>query len=111
MKVIKNSLIPFKGFKAINLFGIIFVRREFSLTEVNINHEMIHTAQMKELLYVPFYVIYVLEWIVRLFMTGNAYRNISFEKEARANEGNLSYLDVRRHFAQWRVRVKNNLEN
>lgn len=106
MKIVKNSLIPFKGFKAINLFGIIFVRREFSLTEVNINHEMIHTAQMKELLYVPFYVIYVLEWIVRLFMTGNAYRNISFEKEARVSEGNLSYLDVRRHFAQWRVRVK-----
>ena len=39
-----------------------------------------------------FYVWYVLEWLIRLFMRGNAYRNISFEREAYANEANPEYL-------------------
>lgn len=54
---------------------------------------------MKEMLYVFFYLFYVIEWIVRLFMKGNAYRNISFEREAYGNEGNGSYLNSRRPFA------------
>lgn len=57
---------------------------------------------MKELLFIFFYIIYLLEWIVRLFINENAYRNISFEKEAYQNEGDLSYLRTRRWFAQWR---------
>lgn len=104
MKIIKNNIIPFKGFLAINLFGIIFVRKDakkpFGIYSQN--HEAVHTAQMKELLYVPFYIIYLFEWIIRLFMKGNAYRNISFEKEAYQNETNLNYLKCRKHFAQWR---------
>lgn len=27
MKVIYNNLIPFKGYKAINIFGLVFVRK------------------------------------------------------------------------------------
>lgn len=27
MKVIYNNIIPFKGYKAINLFGLVFVRK------------------------------------------------------------------------------------
>lgn len=57
---------------------------------------------MKELWYIPFYVIYLLEWVVRLFMPGNAYRNISFEREAYDNEGNMSYLANRKRYAMWR---------
>lgn len=57
---------------------------------------------MKELGYILFYIIYVVEWLVRLFMKGNAYRNISFEKEAYSNQYNLAYLGKRKHFAQWR---------
>lgn len=40
--IIKNNIIPFKGYKAINLFGIIFTRKD--LNEIDINHEKIHTA-------------------------------------------------------------------
>lgn len=57
MKIIENSLIPFPGFLAINLFGVIFIRKGGVLSEVVINHEQIHTAQMKELGYVGFYLI------------------------------------------------------
>lgn len=28
MKVVENDIIPFKGFLAINLFGVAFVRRD-----------------------------------------------------------------------------------
>ena len=103
MKIIRNRFIPFGGFAAINLFGIIFARKEVAITLRLVNHESIHTAQMKELGYLFFYIFYVLEWIYRLFLPGNAYRNISFEKEAYRNDFNLNYLKgERRPFAMWR---------
>lgn len=103
MKIIYNNVIPFKGFAAMNLFGVIFARKSTKpLPERTLNHEAIHTAQMKELLWVGFYLCYLAEWVVRLFMKGNAYRNISFEKEAYAHQGAKRYLTTRRHFAQWR---------
>jgi hypothetical protein len=39
---------------------------------------------------------------VRLFMKGNAYRNISFEKEAYRYQRSSGYVHVRRRFAMWR---------
>lgn len=99
MRIVKNKFIPFKGFKCINLFGVLFVRNECELTDRDINHESIHTAQIKELWYVTFYILYLLEWFIRLFMKGNAYRNISFEREAYGNEYNTSYLKDRKKFA------------
>ena len=51
MKVVYNNLIPFKGYKAINLFGIVFARKGAVLTGKDLNHEAIHTSQMKEMLY------------------------------------------------------------
>lgn len=102
MKIIKSRIIPLKGFAAMNVLGVIFVRPEAHLSRYLLNHELIHTAQMRELGYLPFYILYVLEWVVRLFMRGNAYRNISFEREAYRHDTNPDYLNERRHFAQWR---------
>lgn len=102
MKIIENSLIPFPGFLAINLFGVIFIRKGGVLSEVAINHEQIHTAQMKELGYVGFYILYLIEWLIRLLVNKNAYKNISFEKEAYENENNPDYLSSRKRYAQWR---------
>lgn len=108
MKTIYNTFIPFKGFCAMNLFGLLFVRKEYKgkLNDRVYNHEAIHTAQMKELGYVFFYIIYFIEWLIRLFMKGNAYRNISFEKEAYSYEHDLDYLNTRKHFAQWMKKRK-----
>lgn len=103
MKIIYNKYIPFKGFLAINLFGVLFVRgtwRDINVTLLN--HEKIHTAQMKELGYVLFYVIYIIEWLYRLTRKGNAYRNISFEREAYENGSNPQYLQTRKKWAMWR---------
>jgi len=111
MKVVWNKLIPIKGFSAINLFGVLFARRDnmnyYSQNRDRwntlVNHEAIHTAQMKELLYVGFYLLYFLEFLFRLlFYPRSAYRGISFEKEAYKYENDLTYLDRRKHYSQWR---------
>ena len=101
MKIVRTSILPFHGFSAINLLGILFVHHGVYLSNELINHERIHTAQQRELLFVFFYIIYIIEWLVRLPMRGNAYRNISFEREAYSNQRNLGYLKSRQLFA-WR---------
>ena len=98
MKIIENKLIPFKGFCAINLFGYLFCRDKSEINDIIVNHEEIHTSQMKELGYIPFYVLYFIEWLIRLLFKGNAYRNISFEREAYSNQYNLDYLKERKHY-------------
>lgn len=101
MKIIRNKYIPFSGYKAINLFGVLFVRGKAVIDEKTLNHEAIHTSQMKEQWYVFFYLWYVIEWLARLIQFRNgymAYRNTSFEREAYQNEGDLHYLKSRRFF-------------
>lgn len=86
MKIIYNNIIPFKGFYAINLFGILFVRGHRTPTDRVMTHETVHTKQMQEMMYIFFYLWYVIEWFIKLFIFGfthKAYRNISFEQEAR----------------------------
>jgi hypothetical protein len=99
MKIIRNKIIPFNGFKAINIFGVLFVRERANIDVKTINHEEIHTAQMKEMLYIFFYLWYIVEWIVRLFYKGNAYKNISLEKEAYSNESDMFYLSNRKKYS------------
>lgn len=100
--VVKCRLIP-KGI-CVNLFGSYWARDISWIDKYVINHERIHTAQQRELLFVPFYILYVIEWLVRLVQFRNrheAYMNISFEREAYANGDNLDYLPNRKLFA-WR---------
>lgn len=107
MKIIINNILPLKGFKCINLFGILFCRRV--LNKIDINHETIHTKQMQELLYIFFYLWYVIEYLVKLIIYRNtklAYRNISFEREAYQNQYNLDYLNNRKHYS-WFKCIKN----
>ncbi|MDR1121141.1 MAG: hypothetical protein LBM08_09505 [Dysgonamonadaceae bacterium] len=101
MKVIYNPLLPFKGFSAINLFGVIFARTECRpLSKRTINHEAIHTAQMKELFYLGFYVWYITEWVLKLAIHGKrSYQNISFEREAYTWMSRYSYLQKRGKYA------------
>lgn len=109
MKIVENNIIPFSGFLAINLFGVMFVRKSSwskksdERKAIAITHESIHTEQMKELWYIFFYLIYFFEWFGRLFINGSeAYDKISFEQEAYANQENPDYLKTRKRFAQWK---------
>ncbi len=110
MKVIRNNIIPFgRNYGAINLFGVVFAKRDMRLTPETINHEAIHTAQMRELLFIPFYAIYFFEWLLRLIKPrGNAYKaylRISFEREAYTHAADMSYLRRRKRFAQWKCKA------
>ena len=107
MKVIINNILPPKGFKCINLFGILFCRR--ILNKIDINHETIHTIQGQELLWIGFYLWYIIEYLIRLIMyrdTKLAYKNISFEREAYQNQGDLDYLSNRKHY-NWLSKLTN----
>ncbi|MDR2361712.1 MAG: hypothetical protein LBD91_03185 [Prevotellaceae bacterium] len=98
---INNKHLPPKGFVALTAWPLLFVRREYlPLSARTLRHEYIHARQQAEMGIVPFFIWYGAEWLIRrLFLRGNAYRNISFEREAYANEGNERYLQTRKAFA------------
>lgn len=104
-KIIYSSILPPSGYKCINLFGVLFVHKGCTMDEVDINHELIHTAQIKELWYVGFYILYVLlflyQWVIKRGCSdwSAAYRANPFEAEAFANEEDLEYLDNRTKYA------------
>ncbi len=88
-----------KDYYAICLFGFIFSIRPLNATELN--HELIHAAQQKELLYIPFFIWYAIEWLV-LFLkfkdSTSAYYHIRFEQEAYSHQGDAAYLTKRKHY-------------
>lgn len=99
--IVKCRFIP-KGF-CVNLFGTVWARDTSWIDKYIINHERIHTAQQRELLFIIFYLLYGLEWLFRLVQYRNwyeAYKNISFEREAYTNGHDLTYLP-RRKFFSW----------
>lgn len=99
-KVIRIKRFPIGGgFSAINLFGVIFSTEK--LSKVELNHEHIHTAQERELLYVGFYLWYIIEWLCLLVKYHNglqAYFHIRFEQEAYRHQSDLMYLKKRKHY-------------
>ena len=88
-----------KWVRGITIFPFIVLSyREDKQNLVLINHEKIHIRQQIELLVIPFFLWYGLEFLVRLLQYRNskqAYLNISFEREAYQNEKNLDYLKQR----------------
>ncbi|MCB9251323.1 MAG: hypothetical protein H6605_02585 [Flavobacteriales bacterium] len=70
-----------------------------------LNHEKIHIRQQLECLVLPFYVIYLSEYMyhrLRGLKHAEAYLSISFEKEAYKNEKNRMYLKERKVWANFR---------
>ncbi|MDD4698286.1 MAG: hypothetical protein PHR52_12220 [Fermentimonas sp.] len=103
MKIIYSNYLPFNGFRAINLLGIVFAGKQyFPLDKRTINHESIHSRQMLELFIVGFYIWYIFEWVLKLIIYKNrykAYKNIGFEREAYDNDSNINYLNKRKIFS------------
>jgi len=102
MRIIENKLLPPKGYSAIMLFGIIFVRSGVTVSPRTFRHEDIHRKQMLEMLVIFFYLWYGVEFLIRLCICRNrkeAYRNISFEREAYANDNLTAYVYGRKAFA------------
>ena len=109
-----------RSYSTISL-GLFVVSKEEHLRERTKVHETIHAMQWAEVTVasllvltmlswlisplwmmaapVVYYVWYVVEWLLRL-PHGNAYRNISFEREAYENEADIRYL-VDRELFEW----------
>ncbi len=91
------------GISGITLFPFIILRDKALKQDKRImNHERIHIRQQLELLVLPFYVLYLIEFGVGFLKYKNrmeAYMNISFEKEAYKNDVNLNYLNDRKWWA------------
>lgn len=100
----KTKIVQFlTGDKVIGItlapFGI-YLKKEYLNDEKTIRHETIHWKQQMEMLIIFFYGWYLIEWIIRMFMNfGQAYRNISFEREAYDNDDNVNYLEKRKIFS------------
>jgi hypothetical protein len=88
-----------RGFRGLTFFPFVFLTNAADKTNtVFIHHERIHMRQQLELLVVPFYVWYLLEYLFRLVQLKDrkkAYYAISFEREAYENEKDLDYLKRR----------------
>ena len=110
MKIIYNKYIPFGSFLATNLFGIIFCRSDKGrLSEVDKNHEYIHTLQQREMLFLGFTLWYCIEWLWRYAKCRDgmkAYRDLYFEREAYTMESDLDYRHHRKPFAWWYLFVR-----
>ena len=86
------------------LFPFILVRYTppTPFANITINHEKIHFRQAWELLVIGFYLQYVIEFVLYYIKYKNkytAYRAISFEQEAYANQFDLTYLQIRQPYA------------
>lgn len=95
--------IPFLPAAGMALFPFILVKtNRLKYNKAVINHENIHLRQQMELLLVPFYVLYLLNYLLNLLYYmkhDKAYRNIVFEREAYTNDADLQYLQQRQFWA------------
>lgn len=112
MILVVNKYLLAKGFKGISLWPFIVMRDKNATNDkVFINHERIHLKQQQELLVIPFYILYVTEFLIRYILYRNpykAYRNISFEREAYLNERDAGYCQNRKF---WNFTRYYNLQN
>lgn len=117
MKIVRTKIMNLIGKKYLLFFCWLFTAPKANITEVDLNHERIHDRQMKELLYIFFYLWYGVEWGIRVIqfwrvgyasfkeskrfkealrkLNYMAYRNVSFEREAYRNEEDILFLGVR----------------
>ena len=86
------------------LYPFILVNMEQHKTDKQlIRHEKIHLRQQEELLIIPFYMLYIINYLFNLLRYKDcekAYMNIFFEKEAYNNEDDENYL-IKRKFWAW----------
>jgi len=104
-----NAISWFMVVGGISLFPFIILREKHNSTIYRrkkakriINHESIHFHQTLECGIFLFYIIYLIEWVIKSIMymdTYKGYKNISFEREAYQNDENLTYLKNRKLYS------------
>lgn len=113
MKIIENNILPPRGYKAITLGPLIFVRKGTVLSGRDVNHETIHWEQYKETFIIGFLLVYVIEFILKFISPSltieerkdgrsywnRVYHSLSMEREAYMHQYNPNYIKSRKHFA------------
>jgi len=97
-------VVPFLGnIAGITLYPFVLLKyKHYKEDKCLMNHEDIHLRQQAEMLVLPFYFFYLLNYALNWLKYRNhheAYLNICFEREAYKHEQELFYLKKRRFFA------------
>jgi uncharacterized membrane protein YjgN (DUF898 family) len=99
-------VVPFLRVSGMAIFPLILVSNKTAVNDQTlIYHEKIHLRQQTELLIIPFYILYLLNYLINLAVYrkhGQAYLNIAFEREAYYNEANSTYLKNRKWFSWYK---------
>lgn len=126
MRIFLTENFPPAPYAAINICGVLFARAEFVCRIVRtgdeenfLRHEYTHTLQYREMLYLFFLLWYLIEYLVKYVICylksyrvyngstqRTAYRSISFEQEAYANQQDVQYNKSRKHYAWLRYVFK-----
>ena len=95
--LIRLASLPANGMA---IFPFIIVKnKSFANNPILINHEKIHLKQQLELLILPFYIAYLVHYVINLIVYKShhqAYLNIVFEKEAYLHEEDVKYFEKER---------------
>lgn len=99
MILVSKYLVP-EGYTGLTIFPFLFLKnKDLRQDKLLINHERIHMVQQLEMLILPFYLWYFIEFLIRLIQYRNrylAYINISFERESYSNDMDWDYLKTRK---------------
>lgn len=105
LKKIYTAHFPKKGFAALTIWPFVFVRKDIKkgFSDIAERHETTHALQQIECAFLFFFILYGLEWLIKLFFCkfdrDRAYMSISFEQEAYEHQDEVFYNDVRKHYA------------
>jgi len=86
--------------EAMTIWPFILVNKDLPVRSYPrvMQHEMIHVSQQLQMLLIGFYLQYYIEYLIRRLQYptwDEAYRNISFEREAYANQRTSTYYKTR----------------
>lgn len=113
MKIVENSILPPKGYKAMTIGPFIFVKKGTVLSDRDVNHEAIHWEQYKETFIIGFFLVYVIEFILKFILRSftievktdgrsywnRVYHSLSMEREAYNHQDEPDYINERKYFA------------
>ena len=90
----------------LTIFPFIIFKKDYAenvsepFLEMDINYESIRIQQQKEMLVIPWFIWYAIEYCIKFRYIGiDVNDEISFNKEAYANESNKDYLKTRKFWA------------
>jgi hypothetical protein len=102
MKLKRTKFLRLIGRKYLTTPWAVYAAPMAIIRDNDLSHEAIHQKQWNELTWVVFMLWYSIEFMIKLFKykkCHSTYRNLSFEREAYANDRDENYLKTRKRYA------------